>query len=766
MANDNGFRDGESNDPSKLCIGLRGATGDFNSVRATDFIEKSTFIIASGNAQKTEENQRVLDWYAIDLYGGAEAVGGVDSEEDFSSYEKIVADKALKLHEEYDSKTSAEKNAVNRFLGVAEKSQVKILSEDRGADFDVKLRDHPLVSPLWDELRNHADPLVREAFDEDHPWPGKRFNEVRQACGGTIEFIDTLHVAGELLKENGVDYDATHTTHISYLYQGLKSDIPSEKLPEKDGEFKNISDDLRIRTNGDKVEVYIHKVQEGRRFASITPELKALSSGRVNPIEPDDVDIAPGTSRSLNQLWLDPESDYHDHHSLASKAIQELMAFLEIPKLSNPVRKKKVYKADATLLPSRHLTDFGKIKYMNFAGHKTAPGKRDIDHLGDFESAFENIGGAVFEPLPMINTGHAKEAREQTKRKILTVMGATYYATMANLGLPLSTGRPNVIHKSLIEPGGPLRFMRDLYAAGTVSKDPERMFTFYEDDSELKEVLQKGWDSRRYREAPERSSAVQGEEFMQAKGLGNNDRRYGLSFLGSSVCREQKINNSAFQVIYLASAAGMRIDHGFGTRGTMNQFIEGSVKAYLDGHQNFVNRGYRTPEIKKEGSSGPKLLDISARTGLQVNGDLDGDFIMLGDNFSVIVEPTLGGRQHLTCGQSHGCVYNKPGTGTVYEFFGDTFHNFLVEDRGVGMYEGFDNNHQKKLITLLNVDGSFDRILGMFDENEREMLGIENYTSPESAFQRHVENALELGLDISQDLQNEGNVKQYLQLAI
>lgn len=705
------------------------------------WLKNTRFVLASGSAIKADEIQRILNWYGITLYVAPEAVGGEDSEEDFRTYEEIVSHKAHLVRQEFTDKNRAEQDAVLKFLNIDDPKKVYILSEDRGCDWDTQVRDHKLCRGVWAEIRDKTqDPLVKEAFEKGHAFPGKRFNELRNAYGGTVPLLEKYHEACEILREAGVNFDPTHTTHITLQIAPLEG-------------------------NGRTIK--IHLTQEHRRFKKITPEIRALNETRATPLEPDDLDVPEGEKGTMRELWDDPNSGYHDQRSLAARAVHELMAEMKIPMLSKPDKTRTMNYPDARILSSLNLAEPDVFKPRSIGGRDVALVNQPIKSLADFEMAFNNAEGVVFEKLPNFNPRSHREKMDHLGRVIITIMGACYYAAMSNLGAPHASGRPLAVHKSLMNEGGVLRFLRDLYGAGTISKDPDRMFRFYETPDELEAILDSGWDPRKLRRI---ESNPEDYDLKDAAWLREVEMqkwaRYSVGFLGSSVCRQHDVNENAKSIVMNAARCGFDIRHGGGTRGTMDSFTEGAVKAFQDGFTGFHNTGVRVPEAsKKEGAIWPKLLALSYHTGLPLIGDKDSDHARVGHLFSVVNMMTLAARQHITLAPNHANVYNFPGLGTVYEMMSDCLHNYYVESRGYGIYPGFMND-QKKLIALMNTKDCFNFMYGLFDEEQRRMLDIEGYNDSASLSVRLARDALEQGFEVPQDMLDYDAVKQGLQPAL
>lgn len=689
-------------------------------------------VIATGNDVKVTENDRPLRHHDLRIVPNSLMFAAEDSKEEESNSVDISRGKVrIGIVEPWQELTADEKAEALSAIGAPDAQHVLMLAEDREMKMDSRLRH----MHVWDDVRYL--PLVSECFQSGELFPGRRINELMNAVGGALNFLQRVETAKEQLQRQ-IDDPSTpynrpieheHASYVTYFLQPLEAGL------------------LPIPAQG----MYLSASEHGRRHLTVTAQdMLQESAGKHFELDHFDVprgywDVRvrgePATIEALRSL---PDNDYFDTEFYAARGVRSLVSAFKIPKLAKPRDHRKTDRPSARLMSNLNIGEFAKPfeKDSEIAGYKRLSGAFRIKSLADVELPFFRSEGTVIEPFPQDAPVGVNPVMYKLLHRLEQQIVLSNRLALKPLFGHSAAGRPVMINHDVREQE--LAWYFDAAKFKTVSQRPDLIFESWSDMDSLRIRMQSGqWEADKFRpnaKSPAPYHLVNRESLQRT--LGVPDLGFTVALLGSASSHIPTGNNDALRFTQLASAAGTTVIHGGGSRYIMRRFSEGAKLAMDEGHA-VLNIGVRVPiASRKEGSVKPMIESF----GLSVDAgqDMSAPHFTYGNGqFHIVTVPFyLGERQHIILGAADAVTAFIGGAGSLYEIFPTAYHNALVEHRGEGIFPGF-NNAEKKRIFIVNSEvengngkrGFFDSLKGMFSEEDLAIMDIHFYATPEAAME-------------------------------
>ena len=701
-------------------------------------------VLATSNALKIQEHDRPLRGHDFRIVSHTQMVGGSeDSMEEESNVVDIAKGKVEKsVLSEWDVMTEDERREAVRAVGAESAQHIIIMAEDRELKLDPRLKE----SSVWEPFRELH--LVREIFDDPaHLFPGKRFNELMNASGGAINFLDLVENAKKELRQKGVSISDEHSSYITYFIRPLEPGL------------------LPLPSEG----IFMTASEKGRRFRPIFPEDRAREAAK-NVVEPDYFDIPRGYgelvdlngrhTHTVHKLRYDPDSQYFLRDYYAARAVIALADVLKIPKLEHARTYKPIDNPDARIISNHNFGEFSRDFNISSGvnGHRRAAYVSRIQSHEDLELGFMNSEGVVIEAIAGPPPGADPDMFSLIKRLEANLVAANRLA-LKPLAEQAAFGRPIAIHDRI-------RAEMAWYYYGakfrTITARPEDTIFSYAEEDELAEGLK--WEQEKFRPNPAENPEyrlINENELAEIIGVSNLGFVYAP--LGSASSHIPSGNNDALQFNIYAAQAGMTQSHGGGSRYIMRKFFEGAFEAIKSGNDNFLNLAVRVPVAsRKEGSLRPLLNEYGLK--LDPGYDFSDRHYSFGNGkFHVLNTNYIGERQHAIMGPAHAVVNFIGGAGRAYEFFIAAYHNTMVEHRGYGIFPGFSGNTQKKRIYIVNSEvengagkrGYDDGLRAMFNDRQWRSMDAHFFGGASEAFNAMTSYAHDLGYGREKPMQAE-----------
>lgn len=740
-------------------------------------------IMVTENDLKHWENDHPLSHSVFALETKKSFIAGPDSLEEEDNAIEIARGKAIiGMLEPVEDATSRELNEALSAIGVEDAKHVIVMSEDREMVVPSILKQ----ASVWDAVRDLH--LVDECFESGHAFPGKRVNELQNAVGGAVNLLMMLEEAKAEMEGKGHHVPDTHKSYVSYYIKFLEHD-ESQPIP-KEG-------------------IFISASEQNRRFLPVTQRHLDMEKAGVQ-LDLNDFDVPADYHGivdeqqkpiTIEKLRSDPHSGYFKHQFASARAMRALVEVMGIPKLEKPRVHELKDQPGARLISNlnfgevsfaqqnawgkdvNQLNDFytekGKgpdqwtdidwmlddksaippedVTYnqgnLRLLGYERVETSFRIESHEDLEQAFLEADGTVVEPWPKDAPKGVDPELYELEQKLVARMVISNRATIKPLGGASAIGRPLMINHQVRASEMPS--YHNAVKFRTVTSRSEHVFRGFSDEHSFRSVMAEGqWDTEHMKKMPEKKPyhMIGADEFSAISG---EKTGFVECLLGSASSHLKSGNEDAYKYTNESAKKTITMTHGGGGRFIMGQFFRGALDALKDGHNEFQSIAFRVPiASRKEGSLKPLLREYDMDVE---NGGFEGNYLGFGDNhFHSVTFDQMGERQHAIIAPAHVVTSFIGGVGTDYEIYTSLYHNLMVEERGYGIFPGFDND-QKKRVHFVNSAvkngtavefGYFDALKESFTPEQREILNMHFYDTPEQALEARNEYAADLGYDL------------------
>lgn len=704
-----------------------------------DWPQKSGIVLASMSSTKLKEGRRPLSFYDVTLKTANAFFGDTvpDSEEPEDNGFQISNGKIdMSVLEVWDELSDSEKANSLQIMGVDSAKDLAIMAEDRNVDVDPILREHP----VFDDVRNSSDPLIAQAFQQDHAFPGKRMKEVMKACGGPVRFLARLEQAKADFRAQGMAISDDVTLGVSVVLRPLVADTNLPLPPEG---------------------IIAYAQEEGARFRPITKRDIADEEAGVD-FDADSFEIPSsfvinGVDKTIAELREDETNPYFHTECPLAVALRTAMRVMGAPKLKKPKNYMYVDKPDALLA---NISQIGELepthgmRSAKIAGYKRAPIFGKIESLASVERFAYAADGYIIGDKP--DPRDFKDPLDRLTVKLeRALMHDSLTALMPHGGF-IATGRPLMIHQRAAREE--FSHFGNFHNTGAVAHQHGDIVTTFHSPTSLEDSFATGrWDPQTYKANDK--NAIPDFNMLTAEGLaeilGIKDPDYEMGFrwsgLGTASAKIPVGLEDTERVAYLAAKSGMTCFSGGGTREGMERLFAGVFQAYQEGYDDFTKVGIRVPVVSRaEGSDTPYFQKKMLAPSHGAFGEKY--YRILDDKIHMLELPNMAERQHAVYVMSQASAYFMGGIGTSYEFHADALGNAYVERGRQGMFF----NTEKRPIFVMNSQiglngskyGYYDRYMSRFDAQEMEIMQARVFEHPDQLFDAMAKYARGLGYDI------------------
>ncbi len=697
-------------------------------------------ILVSENDLKLLETDLPLSGTVFAIEPKKSYIAGPDSIEAEDTAIDIARGKAMiGLMDAVRDATPREIAEANAAIDAQDSKHILVIAEDR----ELILPEILKQASVWRPFKGQA--LVKECFEDGAAFPGKRINELVNAVGGVVNFLQMLEVAKKEMREAGHNVKDTHKSYVSYFMRFLEYD-PDQPLPEEG--------------------IFISASEHKRRFRPVTAQDVALEeSGRQMDLNDFDVPVDYhgildrfGNPITIETLRSEADNTYFRTQFVAAQAMRAFAAVMGIPKRKTPRTYELTDIHDATLISN--------LNFGEFAGGQEEIGDRigsyrrvcepfKIESHEDLELAFLQADGTVLEKWPATAPEGVDQTLYELERKLVARMVFLNRATVKPLAGPSAVGRPIMVHHDLY--AGELGSYSNALKFRTTTSRADHVFRIFPSRAAFDSVMAEGqWDVEHMKTMPDIDRYNEPNSDFLLEETGFDDLEFTEALLGSASSHIGSGNRDAEEYTYHTAKRRICMTHGGGSRFIMGKFFVGAFRAYEEGYRDFISIANRVPiASRKEGS----LKTLLREHEFDVEeGAYDEDYLSFGDGlFHALTYEYLGERQHSILGPAHVVTTFIGGVGTEYELYMAMYHNLMVEMRGYGIFPGFENE-KKKRIHVVNspVKNGVDYDIGFFDALRKslppemwELLSVHYYDDINSAGYARDQYAAELGFDIS-----------------
>jgi hypothetical protein len=742
--------------------------------------EGIVMVQASGSKDKLLDARRALADYDAYVISAKDFLGQTlpDDDERADNQYQIVKDKIkTTVRDVWDSFTPEQKEqAMDRLKKVltlrvqdefsGEALEVKlqqisrlspqhivVSAEDRSAELDTTLRDHPIVSSIWDDLRNSSDPLVREAFKQDHPWTGKRFKEVMSAAGGAVSFLERDTKARKILREAGIQFEEKHTMRVVSCYQTLEPGLIDGLDPENGLTIEAEEAGFCYRPLTDQD---LEDAKKGKEFGfehyevPPTPEAQGLDSD--------------GRPKTLDTLRENPDSEYLNKEYVASAVLREFARVAGVTQLEQRRKYELVNIPSARVIGNDNIGEW--LEDLNVPEHarrhKQSAFRSRIESLATLEQTFYHGEALVIRdpnkwPVP---DGVDPELFRLTKNLEARLL-FSYWAMLKPHGSAQVSGRPILVEKSFADRElGYYSAYSNLKTISHPSKEIWGTFDGDAPDAGAAEIDRKmRWDPDCFKANPENPADIPDFKLITEKALldavGVEDLGFVTAMIGTASSKIVEGNRDAYIGSLLSAQAGFTDMTGGGPRQAMGCFYDGHIDSWRDGKFVGLIIGFRTFVVSfTEGNMHIYMRDKDLRADPGTDPTSD-HFTMCGGKVHVFEMPHMCQRQHAILGAARVTRKFPGGVGTENEDETARLHNVYVHVRGHGMFPGFDNNHEQKHVHWVNTRivngqtyGYLDRAMQDVTEFDIRICNISVFDGPQDEFAACAELAQSMGFTV------------------
>ena len=667
-----------------------------SNVRFNEWVDDVVAVFATGDRDKFDDGRSIVSpfmpVFRADMFLPQTTP---ESPETLLDPVHIVRDKVLQSVEcEFKRLLGAEKKTALQKIGAVSDQHVLVMSDDRGLFFPNEIGDHQ----VWDDLRQHEQLEVREAFSQSEGFPGFRLKEVTSAIGPK-EFLKRAQIAA---RDLGVDL--THMSRFVMFFKPLK--VGLLPLPDEG--------------------LIISEIDRGLVF-------KDLDYGDPDLVvdEYDNFAMPQGYGGKTIAELRESGSDYMREGTGAARVLQAFLNNYHVP-LSN--KKQKVFNIFNHVTSVKHVSNLS----LGVARKRFEPNDQNIvgGHKRSKHSAainsLANVGRSVYH-------GHGVliEYPEKTGDVLLDLTKRVEGALLASHRIALKpfdqfhgSGRPLMIDERFYQEN--LSWVDDFYASKTFGEKPKNVLDRFTSLENLKQkyLTEDVWDPRTFKcnDAIPCFDMVTEAELKNMYGLSEGcDLGFVVSVIGSASSKIESGLSAANSYAYQCAKKGVTISSGGGTESVMGEFFKGALKARGEGYTDFLKLGLRGDIVSnKEGHISVFRDDF----GLDIERD---------SNFRIAAHQNLCERQHGVVGPSHVCATFIGGPGTAFEIYNVMYHNLMVEMRGSGIFPGFESNNRKIELIVVNSlrpdkKPHFDVILNAFTEQQRAMMNVHVFDDEDAAF--------------------------------
>lgn len=694
----------------------------------------AVIVQATENEMKVVDNQLPLHGYDVTIVPKSLLFSSEDSMETEDNSIDIARNKVqISLENQWNELTESEQQEALRAIGVDDLRKVLWMAEDREMKMDPKLRNHNIWAPY------RSLPLVREAFNEGHIYPGKRLNELMNAVGGAINLLDMFAKAAGDLKRKGVSIEQQHTSYITYH---LKPAMPGLFPFPDEG-------------------IYIVASEKGRTFRAVNDNDRALEKAG-NQFELDHFDVPEGYMEyvdrhnvpvfTIENLRGDRQrQDYFKNGFVAARAMRALIHCANIPKADSPKNHVPSNRPQARIISNLNIGEWAHdLSGQSVADYERSAYRSRINSHADLERAFYHAEGVIVEPYPDVplesqRPAGMSAARYNTLYNLIRRLECQMFMenrlALKPLAEPTAYGRPLMIHQDIKQKNMPWYF--DAAKFRTVTSRSEFIFGSYSDEEDLAEKLAQGWEDQKFTPNPASAPDYQlagRQELLKA--IGRESLGFSYASFGSASSHIPSGNNDCYVFSSLAAKNALPVLHGGGGRYIMEKKYSAPIHLWHEGHRNFINIGVRVPVAsRKEGSHASLLAkyEMELDPGCKLS---DRHYSFGNGCFHVFTTNYIGERQHMIMGPAQAGVFFVGGTGTKYEFTPMALHNAYIELRGYGIFPGFENTAKKRIMMInsevengLGCHGYFDNWLSMWSDEEKEIIDMHAFAGPEQGFE-------------------------------
>lgn len=718
--------------------------------------EPVAFILATNNGDKVEENKRPLAFYDLNFHTAKTFFGDTvpDSDEPESHSIHIARGKVTRTiiqpWEKLAHSRSYRQQALDT-VGVASAQHVLCVAEDRSISMDPLLRTHP----IFDDVRNNPDSEAKEAFDPGHPFPGKRFKELSSEMAGVPELIRRAKIAFNDLQSQGKDVSEEYCVDISYYLRPLQAGllpIPAKGIVLQSRECGFIFRDV---TNTD-----LSLMEEGHEFGANDFQVPV---GYLGEMDDDGKQV---TSKTL----LKRNSNYYANISQQAQAITAFAAAVKIPELDKPRTYRLESIPEARLLTNKQIGHSPETPTSSkLANHPLSKYTSEINSLADIErSTYLSEGTVIFDPE---KSKIKSPGQDLLTRDVEALLLFCQRAALKPHGGDQGSGRPLMVQEDFFRRLIP--WYGRMVNAGTIGAKREEIFETFVKVQDLAETLRAGaWNMNNFKSNPRSDEELPEFNLMDQRGLCEaleidsiGDLGFCVAGLGTASSKIASGLRDAEHATQLMAQDKMTIITGGGTREVMGRFFTGAIKSYQDGNRGFRKIGFRVPVVSRCEGSMEEFL--KAQKLVPENGlPSDPYFSFLDSHCHVFEMNHMAERQHAIFAASHAGIYFVGGIGTVWELLSQAYHNLMVQERGYGIFPGFDINTRQKPLAIVNsevVNGKtkpyFESFLSLFSEEDLNRMGIRVFDEVEPAhdYLRQVGRAFDFDLPRSSVARSTAN---------
>lgn len=729
-------------------------------------------VFVTENELKLLENNEPLRNSGLEILGKKSFVAGPDSEELEAHAVAIARGKALEgVFYPYEDLTDREKKASLESIGVDDPKKVLIIAEDR----ELGVPDILKTAKVWDSYRNLR--LVKECFEDGHVFPGKRVNELQNACGGAVNFLLHLQAAKKEIRiARGQELEKSGHITPSLKFTPQEHQDWLEKMGDKSLKGQGIDLDLHKSYASyylkfleyDRAQpipeagLFIFANENNRKFLDVTDLHIALERAGTK-YDLNDFDQPEGYHGKTDDLGKPLVMErlrgmsgdrYFSEHYVAARAMHAFADVMKIPKLETPRHHPMVDMKDAILGSNLNFGEFapGTLSY-NIGGRPTKAQAVRVEDHEDLEKGLASFDGIVIESWPEQAPEGVPQNLYDLERRLIADLVIANRLTVKPLGAASAVGRPILIQDKVAASNmGQVAFAEKTKVISTRAALVYSVFSGYDGFNQLMDQGQ--WDVDHMKPLPKDADyhLVDADEFKSH--VGNYNTGLVEALLGSASTHLDDANHDAYEYTYESAKMGTTMVHGGGSRSIMGKFFDGALDALKEGYNKFLSVAIRVPiASRKEGSLKPLLRkhDLEIESG-DVNSNY---FSFASDTTHVLTKDYMGERQHAIIGPAHLVTSFVGGIGTDYEYRMAMYHNLMVEMRGYGIFPGFEND-QKKRIHFINSQvpdgpnktvGFFHKLQESFTAEERKILDIHFFDDVKTALDTKAKYQKELGLD-------------------
>lgn len=656
--------------------------------------DNSILIPGTGNTYKLEETKLIFsDYMNIALPDMLVGETNPESSEGSLTASDIAYQKA---HEGIISTY----NQLSVDMKELEERRTVVVTQDSWMMCNPRIGEHT----IWDDIREHNDLVLRQAFANSAGFPAARAKELTLALGEK-EFLRRLKIAS---RDLGID---DTRTIISTIWVGPL--VPDTDLPLPENGIIIQTDEIQTR-----------------RFQNLD-----YASANLYVADFDQVDEVLKYGKTVEQLRKEGSSFITEESAIA-RGFQEFRAAYNIFPLKKLSLKKHFFSLMPASIPLASNLELGRdpVRFVNgsrrIAGHQRAGYYGDLDNLTKVEQSVYHSYGTLIENPRGQPSGESNLSLDDIYllRKLESILFFSHHFSLNQFPAFHGSGRPLAVEKEFYDEC--LKPWLDEYYALKIAGDPSLYVIVYEDEGHLRDqIAERGFDPYKFNTDndydPADYNLLNEEALKEAYGLQpDEDFGFTVGLYGSASTKNYDALDDAYNLtMALASDNdGINFSSGGGTEGVMGSCMRALVDTREAGWKEFKKFATRARIVSNREGKRKKFADQF--------GIYEGH-----PNFFIREVQHLAPRQHDVMAPCSLQIAFTGGSGTVDEISMALLHNFRYRFFGDGFFKGFSTNNNSMPVFLINtpINGRpiYNPLVSIFSDREKKLLNLHVFSGPD-----------------------------------